>query len=303
MASSYSGAGSEEDGNSGKSDLSRQRYATPSFKTPSNKPDTSVMPSNQTQPPSFIFTSGPLTEANNGLSPQPAPFRFGQAGDSTAWLNTPPVGRPPLPRGIGSSLRVNKFTFRSLYNASPTPSPQPSPRPSPQTLPAQPLIQPQTDFGLSSLTLSNDPGAGDKSATSEATKGRVVAKVSSELLPLTEKPTTRDSKSIKLPALHDQPHEPKPYDVSHEEAPPHPLFTFLFQSAIANGVAIARDMEGVIRAIGSSVGFDSDLKRLLSDAERLSAFVCSNNRIVAVLGDSGQGGHRLRLIGILADRA
>jgi hypothetical protein len=62
---------------------------------------------------------------------------------------------------------------------------------------------------------------------------------------------------------------------------------------MTDGLSIARDVEGIIQGIGCSVGLDSDLRRLLSDAEKLSTFNCSNTRTVAVLGDSGQGGHRL----------
>ncbi|KAH8202846.1 hypothetical protein TruAng_003009 [Truncatella angustata] len=409
MASLSSSDSKAEVGDSGKSVPISRYFATPSSGITSKIPDTIVEPSSLPQLPSFSFSPELPAEESSGLRPQ-SPFRLGQTSNSTARLSTPPVGRPLLSQGPGGVLGENAFTFRFLYNASPTPSPRPSPTPSPQTLPSQPPGQLQTDFGFSSLTLDQSSGVGERSTTHEASaskslsdaasstlgfpkldpsakppifgsasslsktpihRGSPVFKASepsasgkttpdvglsrpvatqdhgsssasevvsssgasifgslcipkpvksllgtgfsisgssqevfgpsilaqprssesgsSKSLPAITKLSTQNPKDLKLSALSDQKKVPKPYNVSHEEAPPHPLFTFLFQSAMTRGLAIARDVEALIQGFRCSIGLDDDLRRLLSDAEKLNNFACSDTRTVAILGDSGQG--------------
>jgi hypothetical protein len=82
---------------------------------------------------------------------------------------------------------------------------------------------------------------------------------------------------------------PEPYNVNTETAPLKPYFTKPFQDAIKSGLKIAGDTVTAIEKCVGASDLVPDLERLLNDAKRLSVFQSSDNRTIAVLGDSGEG--------------
>jgi hypothetical protein len=80
-----------------------------------------------------------------------------------------------------------------------------------------------------------------------------------------------------------------PYDVRDEEAPLEPFFTSGFQTALQNGLGIAKEVDAAIEKLVGSSEPSSDLERLFKDARRLGTFQSSDTRTIAVLGDSGEG--------------
>lgn len=82
-----------------------------------------------------------------------------------------------------------------------------------------------------------------------------------------------------------------PYDVGTEEAPLEPFFAPAFQTALKRGLDIAKDAADAMETAGQSLVEGADLQRLINDAKGLSTFKSSDIRIIAVLGDSGEGKH------------
>lgn len=82
-----------------------------------------------------------------------------------------------------------------------------------------------------------------------------------------------------------------PYDVRSEEAPLEPFFAPAFQTALHRGLDIAKNAADAMETAGQSLVEGADLQRLINDARGLSTFKSSDTRIIAVLGDSGEGKH------------
>jgi hypothetical protein len=80
-----------------------------------------------------------------------------------------------------------------------------------------------------------------------------------------------------------------PYDVRSETAPAHRFFTAEFQSALQDGLAIARDTLPQLERLAKLVETDDGLEKLLGEAKELRAFHGSDTKTIAVLGDSGEG--------------
>jgi len=79
-----------------------------------------------------------------------------------------------------------------------------------------------------------------------------------------------------------------PYDTKDEPAPTAPFYTTAFQSALKDGVGIARE---AAEAFVTACALDDSpaLQRLKSMAEDLSKYRSSETKTIAVLGDSGEG--------------
>lgn len=80
-----------------------------------------------------------------------------------------------------------------------------------------------------------------------------------------------------------------PYDVGTEEPPLEPFFASPFQTALQQGLNIAKDAADAMETAGQSLVAGGDLQRLINDAKELSTFKSSETRTIAVLGDSGEG--------------
>lgn len=79
------------------------------------------------------------------------------------------------------------------------------------------------------------------------------------------------------------------YNVNVEMMPDEPFFQPTFQAALNRGIVLAHDVARALRKCKSASEPQSDLSRLLKDAEDLSRFRGSDTRTIAVLGDSGEG--------------
>jgi hypothetical protein len=79
-----------------------------------------------------------------------------------------------------------------------------------------------------------------------------------------------------------------PYDIKDEPAPTAPFYTTAFQSALRDGVGIAREAAEAFVAI-CALDDNPALQRLKSMAEDLSKYRSSETKTIAVLGDSGEG--------------
>lgn len=90
-----------------------------------------------------------------------------------------------------------------------------------------------------------------------------------------------------------RPFQPKPritpYNIHNEERPPHSFFTDAFQTALNNGLGIAKGIADMIQGMPDFIGRNPVLQGLLKQAESLEQFIGTDTRTVAVLGDSGEG--------------
>ncbi|KAH6623816.1 hypothetical protein F5144DRAFT_584407 [Chaetomium tenue] len=100
---------------------------------------------------------------------------------------------------------------------------------------------------------------------------------------------SRVSDVSNLSILSGEGESPPPYDVRSEVAPAHEFFTAQFQSTLREGLEIAKETLRELKKLDGHFPGDADLKRLLDDAYRLSAFEGSDTKTIAVLGDSGEG--------------
>lgn len=79
------------------------------------------------------------------------------------------------------------------------------------------------------------------------------------------------------------------YDVESETPPSEPFYSPAFQNTLGKGQGIADKIgSGLDKAQLSPVDGD-DLPGLIHDAKALSKFEASDTRIIAILGDSGEG--------------
>ncbi|KAI1870179.1 hypothetical protein JX265_006349 [Neoarthrinium moseri] len=237
-------------------------------------PQDSVDASNQTHttPPRAILTPKPNLHLT---SPRRNPESPGDPDTIPKFTfsagNEPSFGArvtPPAPQfagfgGAGRDQGDHVFTFRSLYNATPSPSPQPSPQATPTRMPRLS----RTEFDFTRLSIKEtSPRPSNSLQLQVAATGQLSS----------------------FQAVTDQKSQPTPYSVLDEEPPAHPLFTSVFQSALKDGIAVSKDAMTIIKHT-NRFSDDSDLSRLLHDAEDLSNFACSGTKTIAVLGDSGQG--------------
>ena len=208
------------------------------------------------------------------------------------------------------------FTFRYLHNATPRPSPEPeeiSHSTSPDT---------QTSLGYSSLPNLSTPDCEGLQPlhtlfSDEKTTNRTETDDPESLISMSSEPrsdwTFDRTAGIIVPRLRFPGQDLSPgqalhqrsvsdtsvvsnksevldsYDVGNEQAPLEPFFSVCFQTALKNGLNIARD---TVTAIENCIGESepvADLERLLQDAKNLSTFQSSDKRTIAVLGDSGEG--------------
>jgi hypothetical protein len=249
------------------------------------------------------------TENACHLSP-PAPdvsriaFQFNQSGSNS------------LP-----TERKETYTFRLLHNITPRPSPAPeeirlsssqdcSTGLNESSLPTIPtrdyeISQPlHTMYSDEKITI---PAAGDPIERdlptivgdhSDTATGTHHASSSRPATPLSLNQVSNLSPSLgvlrprsvsDVSDISDNNDNTGPYDVRDEEAPLEPFFTSGFQTALQNGLGIAREVDNAIEKLVGSSEPSSDLERLFTDARRLGTFQSSDTRTIAVLGDSGEG--------------
>ena len=186
-------------------------------------------------------------------------------GDANAFTNS------PVP-----------FTFGQLYNVTPLPSPKPSPGPrirgGEQCTPSFSLsLQPDLSPGSHGNVDGNERTSTDPPTWSFARISRRLSDVSavSAVSPSTNNALT--------------------YDVNSEQVPDEPFFDARFQAALVKGKDLAQKVANALAGYHLQSERESDLKRLWSDAKKLSSFQTSDTRTVAVLGNSGEGDSLLGL--------
>ena len=80
-----------------------------------------------------------------------------------------------------------------------------------------------------------------------------------------------------------------PYDPRDEKGPSgQQIYTTKFQSALQNGIQIAKEAIEIITT-WESLAEDPNLKILKESAERLSKFRVSDSKTIAVIGETGAG--------------
>jgi len=188
------------------------------------------------------------------------------------------------------------FTFRCLHNASPQP---------PMTF-AKPLKLPDLESATSSFGTSSELTSGNHKAD-EAQQKRKDLDSSQNLASGTFK-VRNNAESLgpeehqAEPNLQPQSHSSAPsmgstdangrtrtpYDTKDEPAPTAPFYTTAFQSALKDGVGIAKEAAEALVAI-CTLEDSPTLQRLKSMAEDLSKYRSSETKTIAVLGDSGEG--------------
>ncbi|RYP44610.1 hypothetical protein DL768_008931 [Monosporascus sp. mg162] len=245
-----------------------------------------------------------LTPRSPAASTGAPPSRVSQVGHTTSPASvtvTPPVSRSLF----GQDARDFTFTgtgtgtisFRSLHNVSPSPSPRPIARPSPrlsrQASPAPSCQLASPEAELSRLTLNGTSSVHQRDAESlqpptadsgsPMPSGTRLSPPQAEFsrLTLTESPSTPPAGSLAVKVAS--------YNVRDEQPPTHPFFTSSFQTALKEGLDIAKGIANMIQSIPDSIERGPEIHRLLEDAKILSSFNGSDTRTIAVLGDSGQG--------------
>ncbi|EED22856.1 hypothetical protein TSTA_063370 [Talaromyces stipitatus ATCC 10500] len=79
------------------------------------------------------------------------------------------------------------------------------------------------------------------------------------------------------------------YNVDNEEAPLEQFYTPVFQKILQQGIDIAKSAVTAIIMFGGTPYPGSHVPKLLIDAHSLATFHCSDTRMIAILGDSGEG--------------
>ncbi|RDW73267.1 hypothetical protein BP6252_07174 [Coleophoma cylindrospora] len=204
-----------------------------------------------------------------------------------------------------------KFTFRFLHNVTPRPSPEPeeasaSSSQDPQTRSSHEslgsLLRSEQDKSRLSPSI-NQPQNIDTNSSSERGIPRIIQEYLDatpntgqqssspiEVSDLIPGPGHLRSRSISdVSILSDNNDALSTYDVRDEEAPLEPFFTPVFQSALQDGLRIAKRTVTAIEKVVGSSGATGYLGGLLGDARKFSTFHTSDTRTIAVLGDSGQG--------------
>ena len=165
------------------------------------------------------------------------------------------------------------FKFGQLYNVTPLPSPQPSPEPR-----AQGDGQPIPPFSLS-LRFDSSPGSHGDINSNDRTS--------------IDHPTwsfTPSSRRLsEVSAVSTSIDNAPSYDVNSETVPDGPFFDARFQAALVKGKDLSRKVANALAGDHFEPQHESDLERLLDDADKLSNFQTSDTRTVAVLGNSGEG--------------
>ncbi|RYP02574.1 hypothetical protein DL764_005748 [Monosporascus ibericus] len=269
-----------------------------------------MMPSNlgggqpatpDSQPSRIILT--PRSRAATTGTPPSRASQVGHTSSPASVTVTPPVSRSLFGQGTsdfaftGTGTGTGTISFRSLHNVSPSPSPRPIARPTPRLsrqaspAPSSQLTPPEAE--LSRLTLDGTSSVHQRHAESlqppttgsgsPMPSGNRLSPPQAEFsrLTLTESPSAPPVGSLAVGAA--------PYNVRDEQPPTHPFFTSSFQTALKDGLDIAKGIANMIQSIPDSIERGPEIHRLLEDAKTLSSFVGSDTRTIAVLGDSGQG--------------
>jgi hypothetical protein len=252
------------------------------------------------------------------LAPLPVRFKGRSGKPEKSRVVSNPI--ESLSHNSSSEIQPGKpheiFTFRCLHNATPRASAEPeetshSTSPDNQTslgyssLPIlstldyeglQPLYTLYSDEKMTNRTGTDDPESlicMNSEPLSDWTSGRSAGIIVPHLRfpgqDLSPSQALRQRSVSDTSAVSNKSETPIPYDVRNEQGPLEPFFSASFQTALKNGLNIARD---TVTAIENCIGVSepvADLDRLLQDAKKLSTFQSSDKRIIAVLGDSGEG--------------
>lgn len=201
---------------------------------------------------------------------------------------------PPLSQsGPGTRGPVFDATssFRSMHNFSPSPSPRPSPMPaSPQS---SRLASPEAQ--LANLSLQDSPSANRRQIGASPSVPPAAPPHRRIAVPFSRRIAANTSRTV-------QPQPGTgPYNIRDEVPPEHAFFSRDFQTALRNGLGVARGIADMIRNMPPSIERGPEIQALLGKAENMGRFIGSDTRTVAVLGDSGEGSSRLwraKLIGV-----
>ncbi|RDW87518.1 hypothetical protein BP5796_03212 [Coleophoma crateriformis] len=207
-----------------------------------------------------------------------------------------------------------KFTFRLLHNVTPRPSPEPeeastSSSQDPQISSSQTslgsFLRSEQDTSRLSPTVNQQQNIASPDTNSSSERGipRIIQDYSdatpntgqqfsspiqvSDLIPGPGHLRSRSISDVSI--LSNKNDALSPYDVRDEEAPLKPFFTPVFQSALQDGLRIAKKAVTAIEKVVESSDATDYLEGLLGDARKFSTFHTSDTRTIAVLGDSGQG--------------
>jgi hypothetical protein len=208
------------------------------------------------------------------------------------------------------------MTFRGLHNITPTPSNDPEVVPKPlsslssekivrhSSLPLlatqdheipEPLHTTYSDEKIAVPTTSDPPRPRTPKIVEDYLNATPRTPPAASLSPAQEMLASpsphfyRERSVSDVSAVSDINDPPSPYDIRDEEAPLEPFFTPKFQTALRDGLDIARSTLNTIKNLTGSSEPEPNLQRLLGDAERLSTWQSSETRTIAVLGDSGEG--------------
>jgi hypothetical protein len=261
----------------------------------------------------------------SGLSIRRRSYQTPDTTENARHLSPLGISRSAFQSGQSGSKSLPKeqqetYTFRFLHNITPRPSPEPeeirfsssqdcstglndSSLPTISTLDheiSQPLHTLYSDEKIA-IPAPGDPPerglptiVGDHSATAAGThhaSSRPATPLSlnqvSNLSPSLVVPRPRSVSDVS--DVSDNNDNTGPYDVRDEEAPLEPFFSSVFQTALQNGLGIAKEVDTAIKKLVYSLEPSSDLERLFGDAKKLGTFQSSDTRTIAVLGDSGEG--------------
>ncbi len=280
---SFSVDGHEESGPSRDSSPSRDTQ-TPSLSSRGNQV-------NSSDPQRSLFNFNFPPSVATIASPPSGIFCFGQALNPASTIATSPVPSFRFGEAANSPPASGTFSFRSIQNVSP----QPSPQPLAQTPPLQSLPLSSAEAELSRLALSE----GFRSSQNHA--GVLQPLPVHISLSTTNTFPPPDPGTVPNNTLFDQgtPDAPRvdskpkivPYNVRDEQPPPHPFFTNEFQTALENGLEIAKGIADMIQSMPDSIVQGREIRILLKDAQNMGKFIGSDTRTIAVLGNSGEGSY------------
>lgn len=266
--------------------LSLEGDQTPSEQGGSNNPRWAV--GSSFSPPQFGFSSS---------HPSHGAFVFGEtlsnrsvsSNNVFSFGSTDPISPPS-----SSSTQVEPFPFRGFAPLRPR-----TPQQQEKTFQLQsPLTTPPAR--TTRQTTENDTEAPSFSFLSPSTPDNRPR--SSPVLSSTQE--SPNSTYVASPTP-EPPAPVTPYDAKEEAAPPHVLFSDIFQDAMKQGVGMAQKATAAIEKMQTcaSEEADSGVGKFLDDAKDLQRFQGTDTRTIAVLGDSGEGEIHLKIAFIPATDA
>lgn len=246
---------------------------------------------------SLSESNAPQSMAATGSS-QPGVIHFGQSPtppvSSTATSSAPRSRSERLVHSVTPEGTTSYYELCEDDSSSSSPSPLPSPQPSFGQ--SSRLSSPEAE--LSRLTLQGSPTSHQSTLqnTPHSHSGSSQPLFQFGMSTTTHVGPGRAASDWRTPVMF-RPFQPKPritpYNIHNEERPPHSFFTDAFQTALNNGLGIAKGIADMIQGMPDFIGRNPVLQGLLKQAESLEQFIGTDTRTVAVLGDSGEGKCRI----------